>query len=83
MIRTVIRSARRAASLSCDRKPSTGKLVTNRPARSPGAVASAASSSRPSGRPRSSATDFLPLLPATKIRAAAQLVDADHLGAHL
>src|SRR5690606_11435210 len=58
--RTVIRSGRRAASLSCARKPPRGKFVTNRPPPSPGAVMSAVASSRPSGLPRSIAIDFLP-----------------------
>ena len=46
--RTVMMSARLAASAACERKLFTGKLVMKRPAFSPGAVARFTASSRPS-----------------------------------
>ena len=72
--------------------------MTNIPALSPGAVAMRWASSRPSGRPRSTATDFFDLLSPSQYRlaplsgssgqrlksgSAADLVDPDDLRAEL
>ena len=70
----MIRSSRRAFSAGQSSSPLLRRLVRNTPASGPGAQIRAAASSRPSGLPRSSAIERLPLFIPAQNRLLPSLV---------